>query len=91
MPLPLKRMLCMKVFLESLNDEQTKAVETQGNVLCLAGAGSGKTRTTVIAVGNKLQQGINPQDILALTFTNKAAKEMKERLVKMRLFNAFIR
>lgn len=72
----------MKDHLSELNSKQKEAVlHTKGPLLVVAGAGAGKTKTITHRIINLIKQGVSPDKILAVTFTNKSAKEMKDRIM----------
>ena len=74
-------MLDLETLRKELNPEQFRAVSTtEGAILIIAGAGSGKTRVITFRIAHMLDKGIPQSQILALTFTNKAAKEMSDRI-----------
>ncbi|NNE03252.1 MAG: UvrD-helicase domain-containing protein, partial [Eudoraea sp.] len=74
----------MKTFLEELNDAQKAPVlHKDGPLMVIAGAGSGKTRVLTYRIAHLMEQGVDAFNILALTFTNKAAREMKKRIAEL--------
>lgn len=74
----------MKDFLKDLNKEQYDAViHSEGPSMVIAGAGSGKTRVLTYRIAHLLDKGVDPFHVLSLTFTNKAAREMKERVIQL--------
>ncbi len=74
----------MSDYIQHLNDAQKQAVlQLNGPLLIIAGAGSGKTRVLTYRIAHMMQKGIDPFNILALTFTNKSAREMKNRIAKI--------
>lgn len=74
----------MQAYLDELNEAQREAVlQKDGPMIVIAGAGSGKTRVLTYRIAHLMNQGVDPFNILALTFTNKAAREMKSRIAKI--------
>ena len=71
----------MNDYLNHLNPEQKQAVEQiDGPMIVIAGAGSGKTRVLTYRIAHLIKNGVNPFNILSLTFTNKASREMRDRI-----------
>ncbi len=71
-------------WLATLNESQLKAViHPSGPLFVVAGAGTGKTRTLTARIAYLIMEGVDPKRILAVTFTNKAAREMKQRVIEM--------
>lgn len=71
-------------YLADLNEAQQAAViQSDGPIMIIAGAGSGKTRVLTYRIAHLIKNGVDPFNILALTFTNKASKEMRERITKI--------
>jgi len=74
----------LKNYLDSLNPEQKEAVlQKDGPMIIIAGAGSGKTRVLTYRIAHLMESGVDAFNILSLTFTNKAAREMKERIASV--------
>src|SRR5690554_870991 len=72
-------------YLNELNESQRKAAQhIEGPLMIIAGPGSGKTRVLTYRIAHLIEQGIDPFNILSLTFTNKAAKEMRERIEQIK-------
>ena len=76
----------MESYLQELNIDQQKAVKhVKGPLMVIAGAGSGKTRVLTYRIVHLLKNGVSPFNILSLTFTNKASKEMRNRWIEYKL------
>ena len=74
----------MENYVRGLNPQQAEAVRhDEGPLLVVAGAGSGKTKVLTCRIAHLMENGVRPEQILAITFTNKAAQEMRNRVAKM--------
>ncbi|HMR16327.1 MAG TPA: UvrD-helicase domain-containing protein, partial [Mariniflexile sp.] len=74
----------METYLSQLNEAQLEpTIQKDGPMIIIAGAGSGKTRVLTYRIAYLMSEGIDPFNILSLTFTNKAAREMKDRIAKI--------
>ena len=74
----------MQHYIDQLNEAQRAPVlQKDGAMIVIAGAGSGKTRVLTVRIANLMHQGVDAFNILALTFTNKAAREMKKRIAEI--------
>ena len=73
----------VKDFLSDLNEEKQRIIKTEGNVLVIANPGTGKTKLLAYKFVYLLKQGLKPEEILCLTFTNKAKRELEDRIIEL--------